>query len=1048
MSVANPEYSKAKKINGPIIYVIILTALVSTGSSLAGGLMMYIQGLQSLEDNVEDNSRNEVLQLRKELLAIIDNNKHRNYNQYKFLQSDSWYNKTDMVDWQETMRAFQFATIRSMPMAYTSGCILLPHDSTNATIVYSSSWGDVYANGSREFVNGRFLPSMNNNSEHWGANHTTGRSTKMIIPTYFLNEITGVRERLLYSWDAQFYANFMHGWGSLDDPENIKASPEWVKGEYGSVLQRVRKITPWFSSDGGAHAFSGVDSLYKPPPPPHPFSSFKAIFVIAQYDFDYWNVIFADYVKTRPDTIVIAYDTVSFMLYASTTGQKLADATLCSNANDNTVEYTRADCVAYTNHMSRAIQDGVNAVTDSDDDFFVSMLSGDEYFIRKMHVVDTKVLLWIRPTSSVQGKVQEALVILIIFAAVVLVFDGMIALLELWYIALPLKQLSNAIAAIGRLQTEESRELLTPYLNKVVMVKEIRRLMEGMEVTTGRLTEYKSFIPEAVLEKAAARNSVIPPTREVCVLFTDIVESTTLWEECPEAMATALDTHNNIMRQFLSVYGGYEVKTIGDAFMITFQTVPDAIQYACAVQQALLEETWPAEILMNPYSSEIEVGDEMVFRGLRIRMGAHYGCIDIEVNPLTERSDYRGPTVNKSARLQTEALPGMVVVSSEVSACLKQLPSFSEQFEVHSFGIRHLKGLGDTMTFHVLGKSMCLRQYIFESAEIHFPRNDSATKMMPRGSQRKVGRSPSFPEGGSECGSESTSSSRSSLVVTPSLTILRFGMKKQDGSFAVLKFSASERIMASSLEASEIFCIVQANHQSLSDIAGMASGKIESVHGNSAHVSWNFTTLCTSHRMQAFRFCGILLRRRNTVSIGLCCSVMYHGVSGSVSRKFRTVVGRGVQYASLLADMSELLDSKPLVATSGGSPASLQGCVVPFDVWEADLGWGPYVLIEELNKSECCELRATWGDEETEERTFHAAIRESIASGTSTPLLRLREDSAQELSDKELSVIARLLNKPALATSKDCTTLHHFITGSGHCVSPFGDEFSPGKPVF
>ena len=58
------------------------------------------------------------------------------------------------------------------------------------------------------------------------------------------------------------------------------------------------------------------------------------------------------------------------------------------------------------------------------------------------------------------------------------------------------------------------------------------------------------------------------PQGLVTVMFTDIQASSKLWEKAPVSMAEALALHNACVRQVVERFGGFEVKTIGDAFMV------------------------------------------------------------------------------------------------------------------------------------------------------------------------------------------------------------------------------------------------------------------------------------------------------------------------------------------------------------------------------------------------------------------------------------------------------------------------------------------------
>ena len=52
--------------------------------------------------------------------------------------------------------------------------------------------------------------------------------------------------------------------------------------------------------------------------------------------------------------------------------------------------------------------------------------------------------------------------------------------------------------------------------------------------------------------------------------------SSSLWDQYPAEMSVALDTHNEVIREELVRFGGYEVKTIGDSFMVDTQHPPSA----------------------------------------------------------------------------------------------------------------------------------------------------------------------------------------------------------------------------------------------------------------------------------------------------------------------------------------------------------------------------------------------------------------------------------------------------------------------------------------
>ncbi|KAI9832811.1 MAG: cysteinyl-tRNA synthetase [Phylliscum demangeonii] len=156
------------------------------------------------------------------------------------------------------------------------------------------------------------------------------------------------------------------------------------------------------------------------------------------------------------------------------------------------------------------------------------------------------------------------------------------------------------------------------------------------------------------------------PTGDVSMVFTDIKNSTLLWETYPMSMRAAIRQHNTLMRRQLRIIGGYEVKTEGDAFMVSFPTATSALLWCFTVQSQLLEIEWPAEILNSVHGQEVlDTDGNVIFRGLSVRIGIHWGAPVCEPDPVTRRMDYFGPIVNRAARISSVADGGQITVSSD-----------------------------------------------------------------------------------------------------------------------------------------------------------------------------------------------------------------------------------------------------------------------------------------------------------------------------------------------------------------------------------------------
>jgi adenylate cyclase len=178
------------------------------------------------------------------------------------------------------------------------------------------------------------------------------------------------------------------------------------------------------------------------------------------------------------------------------------------------------------------------------------------------------------------------------------------------------------------------------------------------------------------------------PVGEVAIVFTDIKNSTALWEILPIAMRSAIQIHNELFRRQLRLIGGYEVKTEGDAFMVSFPTVTSALLWCFSCQSHLLECSWPTEILDTVHCQErLDPDGNTIYRGLSVRMGIHWGRPVCEPDPITRRMDYFGPMVNRAARISAVADGGQISVSTDyISELQRTMEAYTEDDRRSSIG--------------------------------------------------------------------------------------------------------------------------------------------------------------------------------------------------------------------------------------------------------------------------------------------------------------------------------------------------------------------------
>lgn len=239
---------------------------------------------------------------------------------------------------------------------------------------------------------------------------------------------------------------------------------------------------------------------------------------------------------------------------------------------------------------------------------------------------------------------------------------------------------------------------------------------QGLRVISGPTDEDPdkyiiSRIPQRHKTEEVAIVREEPPTGHVALVFTDIRNSTLMWETYPGMMRDAIKIHHDLLRRLLRDTGGYEVKTEGDAFMVAFSDVLCAVHWAIMIQQKLLTADWPPEILTSEEGRDVYDSEgHLIARGLSVRTGVHWGHPYCERDPVTHRYDYFGPMVNRSARINGVAAGGQIMSSwAVVNAIMDRVwaedavpdpdPKLAAAFHalksitIYPAGYRQMKGL-------------------------------------------------------------------------------------------------------------------------------------------------------------------------------------------------------------------------------------------------------------------------------------------------------------------------------------------------------------------
>ena len=184
-------------------------------------------------------------------------------------------------------------------------------------------------------------------------------------------------------------------------------------------------------------------------------------------------------------------------------------------------------------------------------------------------------------------------------------------------------------------------------------------------------------------------------------LFTDIEDSTRLWESAPVDMSASVQVHDAIVRSAIERHGGHIFATGGDGFGAAFSSAMDAVSAAVESQRSLRAD------------------DAVPFA---VRMGLHTG------ETMGHDGGYHGPEVTRAARLMGLAHGGQILMSDTSEVLVRN------RVALRPLGGHLLRGLrGPTSVFQVMAEGLPAEFPMLRSVD-HFAGN------LPRQITSLVGR--------------------------------------------------------------------------------------------------------------------------------------------------------------------------------------------------------------------------------------------------------------------------------------------------------------------
>ena len=392
-------------------------------------------------------------------------------------------------------------------------------------------------------------------------------------------------------------------------------------------------------------------------------------------------------------------------------------------------------------------------------------------------------------------------------------------------------------------------------------------IQSSFKSITAILRQYKAYVPASVLENIGdiinvGSTPVIvvqPPTENATLVFTDIVSSSMIWGELPDEMRDSLLQHNRIIRECIATCKGYEVKTIGDSFMVAFDSPSNGVEFGMLIQLSLFEALWPERLCQLP-----PCASGTVWNGLRVRIGVNHGQVNTDCNDATGKVDYLGATVNIAARLEGACNPGAVAVSVGTLQLAQEYIKQSSPLIIDK-GPVSLRGIKEAVGVSILFPSS-LSGRIEKTETVYVPENKEQTIAI-RGSV-------------SDCSSDSKYAVRRKQTEANfkkiTATVGRHSVRPQPSDYTLMNETLG--LVAT--------CLVRTD------------GTVMGVTGNVVTFSWNVSKPSDNHSLTSLRFAdmyasyqkrGYSNALRSVMS--LSSSALQTGFVRAGEQKFVTVLG-------------------------------------------------------------------------------------------------------------------------------------------------------------
>eukprot|EP01065_Artemidia_motanka_P022564 TRINITY_DN2675_c0_g4_i1.p1 TRINITY_DN2675_c0_g4~~TRINITY_DN2675_c0_g4_i1.p1 ORF type:complete len:1164 (+),score=240.29 TRINITY_DN2675_c0_g4_i1:61-3492(+) len=979
-----------------VLVIIGVAAVLTTAMSLTAGLVFYEDTLNALEDSVKEISKESATGVAGRLNVSFTETMQMNRASRDHARS--WYEAPDCGGLEAYVNFFMrhaLALTQNSDFLYGMFIAFLAKPTAsvptheNRMYARSSVWWDPLRNGSKAWLTGVHYPGIEH-GVRYGPQHYDGISaftgSDHLVMAYSLDPVTGQPGEYLY--------NYSDNVDSLAEVV-VRNQEEWIGPAY------------WHSVDGTAYMYMFHRLVGTPPAlmnfPEHDIVTL-AFFVITP-----WQHVMARAKQESPNAHMVVADiglkargriVFGHTLYDAPLLRTGCIATTCINCEGNGRHQCQVD-LEYLGPTVSAAATGLRALPDesflrgelpgTDKVFVLSDLPGMQgepdvrvvlesggYFLRKKRVftfgnesachperedcADEFMgfdLLWLRPVSDVNDKMYVSLVKMICFVCSSFVVMVLVTTLLLFFVAFPLRALVLATELTVDMDLEGARKKMQEATRGVT---EVNRLIHSFDLTIRALEEYRAFLPRHVVDAVALVKTVSAAPQDFAALvFTDIQSSTMLWELAPDAMDEALDAHNKEIRYALQRWHGYEVKTIGDSFMMAFSDTVCAVMASLQIQEQLAAVPLPSAFQDIELTRPTVDGEgKLIWSGLRVRIGISCGTVISELNPVTLRHDYRGPTVNKASRLEGCGHGGAVTCCCDVhdTVTKRKQELYGGQVFCVKLGTLTLKGIAEPQDVWVLlppslrARASVVRapmpiakrvspQSVVSARESTgaagrdtglLPMNSISSTLTQLQSPTGSGIMGAWVQGADVVPVDTPSASSSVQATSPRAVGPPFS--RRVGSIAVVRHL--EGNLGGQAEPARVGTVLTRALGHAINAATRTQGHVATVDGGSMVLNWNVHLPSDQHAFQSVQWTALLVGSYSQCKVGLASGQLVHGVAGTPRQRFFPVLGAPLDAAHALATECRLANAPCLAAMLDGRwPQHVECRLRPVDTW----GW-------------------------------------------------------------------------------------------------------------